>query len=105
MKDGAFVQVGSAEEVVLHPANDYVAEFTKDVPRTSVLTARAIMQPPQPGLEQKHPLDSTLKLDALVALLVDVEGALPVVDSNGTTIGSLDRRTVMLALSRNGAAT
>ena len=105
MKDGAFVQVGSAEEVVLHPANDYVAEFTKDVPRASVLTAQAIMQPPQPNLTTKHPLDSTLKLDALVELLVDVEGALPVVDGHGTIIGSLDRRTVMLALSRNGAAT
>lgn len=102
MKDGAFVQVGSAEEVLLHPANEYVAAFTKDVPRASVLTARAIMQTPQPGLEAKHPIDSTLKLDALVTLLVDVEGWLPVVDGNGTVIGSLDRRTVMLAMSRNG---
>jgi glycine betaine/proline transport system ATP-binding protein len=43
MKDGRFVQVGTPEEVVAHPANDYVADFTKDVPRAHVLTARAIM--------------------------------------------------------------
>ena len=45
MKDGVFVQVGTPEEVVAHPADDYVADFTKDVPRAHVLTARAIMRP------------------------------------------------------------
>ena len=45
MKDGEFVQVGTPEEVVAHPADDYVADFTKDVPRAHVLTARAIMRP------------------------------------------------------------
>ena len=40
MKDGKFVQVGTPEEVVAHPADDYVADFTKDVPRAHVLTAR-----------------------------------------------------------------
>ena len=44
MKDGRFVQ-GTPEEVVAHPADDYVADFTKDVPRAHVLTARAIMRP------------------------------------------------------------
>ena len=45
MKDGAFVQVGTPEEVVAHPADDYVADFTRDVPRAHVLTARSIMRP------------------------------------------------------------
>ena len=45
MKDGRFVQVGTPEEVVARPADDYVADFTKDVPRAHVLTARAIMRP------------------------------------------------------------
>src|SRR3989337_2000864 len=44
MKDGTFVQVGTPEEVVAHPADDYVADFTKDVPRAHVLTARSIMR-------------------------------------------------------------
>ena len=38
MKDGAFVQIGTPEEVVAHPADDYVADFTRDVPRAHVLT-------------------------------------------------------------------
>jgi glycine betaine/proline transport system ATP-binding protein len=44
MRDGEFVQVGTPEEVVLHPVNEYVREFTKDVPRSKVLSARAIMR-------------------------------------------------------------
>src|SRR5438128_2147932 len=45
MKDGRFVQVGTPEDVVAHPADDYVADFTRDVPRAHVLTARTIMRP------------------------------------------------------------
>ncbi len=44
MKDGEFVQIGTPEEVVLHPIDDYVKDFTKDVPRYKVLTAGAIMK-------------------------------------------------------------
>src|SRR5262245_25871762 len=44
MKDGEIVQMGTPAEVVMHPVNDYVREFTKDVPRTRVLAAKAIMQ-------------------------------------------------------------
>ena len=47
MKDGEFVQVGSPEEVVANPANDYVRDFTSDVPRSKVLTARSVMTEPE----------------------------------------------------------
>ncbi|MEE9123182.1 MAG: glycine betaine/L-proline ABC transporter ATP-binding protein [candidate division NC10 bacterium] len=43
MKDGEFVQIGTPQEVVLHPIDDYVKDFTEDVPRYKVLTAGAIM--------------------------------------------------------------
>lgn len=42
MRDGKFVQVGTPEEVVVQPANDYVRDFTKDVPRSKVLSAKTI---------------------------------------------------------------
>jgi glycine betaine/proline transport system ATP-binding protein len=42
MKDGAIVQIGTPVDLVMHPANDYVREFTKDVPKANVLTAAAI---------------------------------------------------------------
>lgn len=44
MKDGEIVQIGTPEEVVAQPINQYVREFTKDVPRSKVLTAKTIMK-------------------------------------------------------------
>jgi glycine betaine/proline transport system ATP-binding protein len=99
MKDGAFVQVGSAEEVVLRPVNDYVAEFTKDVPRHKVLTARAVMQPVRAGLTNNHAIAVTIKLDELIPLLAASDVALPVVDEEDNLVGCIDRTSIMLALS------
>jgi glycine betaine/proline transport system ATP-binding protein len=42
MKDGAVVQTGTPTDIVMKPANDYVREFVKDVPKANVLTAGAI---------------------------------------------------------------
>ena len=45
MKDGAIIQIGTPEELVTNPATDYVAEFTRDIPRAKVLSARSVMTP------------------------------------------------------------
>ena len=45
MKDGEFVQIGTPEELVSNPIDDYVRDFTRDVPRSKVLTARSVMTP------------------------------------------------------------
>ena len=49
MRDGAVVQAGRPEEVVGAPADDYVADFVSDVPKSHVLTLRWIMRPVMPG--------------------------------------------------------
>ncbi len=46
MRDGRIVQIGTAEEILTDPANDYVAQFVADVDRARVLTASSIMEPP-----------------------------------------------------------
>ncbi|MGH3680552.1 MAG: quaternary amine ABC transporter ATP-binding protein [Natronosporangium sp.] len=45
MRDGRIVQIGTAEEILQDPANDYVAQFVQDVDRTRVLTATSVMEP------------------------------------------------------------
>ncbi|RXF74193.1 quaternary amine ABC transporter ATP-binding protein [Hansschlegelia zhihuaiae] len=45
MKDGRIAQIGTAEELVLNPATDYVRAFTRDAPRAKILTARSVMAP------------------------------------------------------------
>lgn len=49
MRDGRTVQCGTGDALVGAPADDYVREFVKDVPRGDVLTLRWIMRPPQDG--------------------------------------------------------
>ena len=45
MRDGRIVQIGTPEEILTDPANDYVAQFVQDVDRARVLTAGAVMEP------------------------------------------------------------
>lgn len=45
MRDGAMVQVGTPTELVLNPADDYVADFTNDIPKSHVLCAQDIARP------------------------------------------------------------
>lgn len=46
MRDGRIVQVGTSDQILSEPANDYVAQFVADVDRTRVLTARSVMVRP-----------------------------------------------------------
>lgn len=46
MRDGRIVQIGTPEDILTDPANDYVAQFVQDVDRTRVLTAASVMEPP-----------------------------------------------------------
>jgi len=48
MRDGEVVQVGTGDELVGAPADDYVRDFVRDVPRSHVLTLKWIMRPPTP---------------------------------------------------------
>lgn len=43
MRDGKIVQVGTSEDILTHPANDYVSDFIENVNRGTVITASSIM--------------------------------------------------------------
>ena len=45
MRDGRIVQVGTPEDILTDPANDYVEQFVQDVDRARVLTASSVMEP------------------------------------------------------------
>ena len=45
MKDGEIAQLGTMEEILSHPANDYVAKFVNAADKTKVITAGSIMKP------------------------------------------------------------
>ncbi|SFA81446.1 glycine betaine/proline transport system ATP-binding protein [Lentibacillus halodurans] len=54
MKDGSIVQVGTPEDILVNPANDYVEKFVEDVDRSKVLVAQNIMKRPEYVNIDKH---------------------------------------------------
>jgi glycine betaine/proline transport system ATP-binding protein len=97
MKDGEFVQVGSAQELVLHPVNDYVRDFTRDVSRLRVLTAASVMLAVQDGLTGS-PIPASTHLDRLLAIVMQSEQALPVSGEHNQIVGCVNRQCVLDAL-------
>jgi len=97
MKDGQFVQVGTPEEVVARPANDYVADFTRDVPRAHVLTARSIMRPVDGTSADGPAVAPTTVVQDLIPMVADGDRVIRVVDGD-TVLGVVDRAAVMGAL-------
>lgn len=53
VRDGSLVQVGTPEEIVGNPADDYVAKFARGVDRSKILTLKDIMKRPQPVVQIK----------------------------------------------------
>lgn len=61
MKDGEIVQLGSPEEIVGQPADEYVSEFVKDVPRGKVILARSIMEEAPVVVRSDQDIEATIK--------------------------------------------
>ncbi len=97
MKDGEFIQVGTPEDVVAHPADDYVADFTRDVPRAHVLTARTIMRPANGDVDYAGDVAATMILQDLMNLVVSTDRPYRVVD-DGDQVGVVDRTAVLSAM-------
>ena len=56
MRDGAIVQIGTPEELVASPADEYVANFVRDFPKSHVLTLRWIARKPDPDDDLMGPI-------------------------------------------------
>ncbi|GAA2556632.1 glycine betaine/L-proline ABC transporter ATP-binding protein [Winogradskya consettensis] len=84
MRDGALVQVGTPEELVGAPADDYVTDFVRDVPRADVLTLRWIARPRRADeTPDGEPLpEGTLIRDAIPRIL-RANGPVRIVPSPG----------------------
>ena len=99
MKDGRVEQTGTPEELVLHPATEYVAEFTRDVPKAKVLTVASIMKPGDAG-EGTDTIRADAKIVAVAARLREATAPVAVVDAAGVRVGSVARDAVVDILLR-----
>jgi glycine betaine/proline transport system ATP-binding protein len=91
------VQVGTPEDVVAHPIDDYVADFTRDVPRAHVLTARSIMRSTDGAAEFAGDVDAAVVIQDVLPLVVKSDLPLRVMES-GRQVGVLDRTAVLEAM-------
>ncbi len=96
MKDGVFDQVGTPEEIVAHPATDYVREFTTDIPKSKVLTVRSVMHDGETNGVRRVP--SHTKIGQLIPLLLDSGDPICVIDDDGQPLGIVDRKSVLALL-------
>ena len=99
MRDGAIVQLGTPEELVGSPADDYVENFTRDIPRSHVLTLRWIMREPAAGEQLDGPrLDVATTVRRAVPVLAASEKSVCCVE-NGDIVGVVDRNAVLTAIA------
>ena len=91
------MQVGTPEELITKPATDYVAEFTKDIPRSKLLNAESVM-----NNEDKKLYDNTVnckeKMEIIASKVLNSEGSYSVIDENKKVIGSLSKKEIIKAL-------
>ena len=76
MKDGVIVQIGTPEEIVMQPADDYVREFVQGISKLKLVKAHSIMEPLESysrSLDGAPRADHGANLDHLIDLSVGTE--------------------------------
>ena len=96
MKDGEVVQVGTSEEILTEPANDYVARFVENVDRSKIITASSLMI--------DKPLVARLKKEGPEVLIRKMRAknitVLPVIDADDKLVGEVRLNDLLKLRSR-----
>jgi glycine betaine/proline transport system ATP-binding protein len=95
MRDGEVVQIGTPDEVVGAPADDYVRDFTSEVPKSHVLTLKWVMREPRPDDSTEGPVmtsDTIVRQAAQAALASD--HPVRVID-DGRLVGIVDDDAIL----------
>jgi glycine betaine/proline transport system ATP-binding protein len=95
MRDGAIVQIGTPDEVVARPADDYVKDFVSEVPKSHVLTLKWVMREPRPGESLEGPaLPVTTIVRQAARAAIASEHPIRVMDGE-TLLGVVDEDDIM----------
>ena len=98
MKDGMVIQIGTPEELVLNPTDQYVEEFTNDLSRSKVFSAKSVMSTKPLTGKSGGTVQQTTKIEDLAADVIYSEYPFVVVDSHGDVVGSINREAVLRVL-------
>ncbi|MEO1107859.1 MAG: glycine betaine/L-proline ABC transporter ATP-binding protein [Pseudomonadota bacterium] len=89
MKDGVIVQIGTPEDIVMNPADDYVREFVQGISKLKLVKAHSIMEPVASysgSLDGAPRADEGADLDQLIDLAVNTEMPVVITDA-GADVG------------------
>lgn len=98
MKDGKLVQIGTAEELVTEPADDYVRKFVENAPKSKLISVRKIMGSVEAVTEDVDPVNETAMLDDVIARVMLSDSALPVRNDKGAIVGSISKQQLVQVL-------
>ncbi len=105
MKDGALVQIGTPEEIITKPTDDYVADFVAGISRLKLVFAHTVMKP----IEDYSPPHSEMRLndlpkshpeadlDSLIDIIVEKNKPILVVEDN-KPVGVVTKRSLLLGI-------
>ncbi|MFY9210982.1 MAG: glycine betaine/L-proline ABC transporter ATP-binding protein [Aestuariivita sp.] len=96
MKDGVIVQIGTPEQIVTQPADDYVREFVQGISRLKLVKAHTIMEPlngTTPAADARR-VSGDSDLDALIDVSVNSDQPL-IVQSDGQDVGIITKTTLL----------
>ena len=95
MKDGKIIQIGTPEDLVISPSDNYVKEFTKDIVRSKVLKAKSIMDDSSIDNSLEYKINENAIVDEFSSTIVKNDIKALVVDSNNKGIGTIDKNKVI----------
>ncbi|NUS18302.1 MAG: glycine betaine/L-proline ABC transporter ATP-binding protein, partial [Mesorhizobium sp.] len=103
MRAGTIVQIGRPADIVLNPADDYVAQFTEDMPLLRVITAGDIATPANGAALPECSIAAETSLEALIPQLASGVGAFTVAGDGGDPPAVLSAGAVLAVLEREQA--
>jgi glycine betaine/proline transport system ATP-binding protein len=109
MRDGKVIQIGTPEEIVVNPADEYVADFVKGISRLKVVQAKSIMQSVE-NYEKKYgqlwndpeSVQENELLSALIEKSKSKDKPLVVKDLNNKVIGVITQSDLLKAVIEGG---
>lgn len=99
LRDGRVAQIGTAQEILSAPANEYVARFIEDVDRTRVLTAASVLDGDGATADASSPQVAASTPVADLYASMSTTDRLRVVAEDGSVLGTVTRNSVLAALA------
>ncbi|WP_107770914.1 quaternary amine ABC transporter ATP-binding protein [Nocardioides sediminis] len=94
MRDGAIVQVGTPDEIIGAPADDYVRDFTSEVPRSHVLTLKWVMHEPNGDALEGPVLQADQIVKDAARIVLDHQGPCRVMEGD-KLVGVVDDEDIL----------